>query len=284
MSVSTRAAFAAGQYSSATTGNAANTYSSFTLDTSSEASEVLFTISFGFPTSLSASAYAWFEVVENSETPFTSGTPVAIDYSSGRITLPTGYTRHASAGSTEIFRATSGITVLNQAYTFRVALTGGQRYLGVRFYRPAGAGITVPLAGTWTIGLPSLEAETVAFTYDPSTDRGKVRMLITDRNEAKAIFTDAEIDAFLELEDQGVRRAAAAALETIATDQALVLKVITTLDLQTDGAKLSDSLLKRARALRDTDDELGGFDYAEMPESIFSQRERLDKQALRGAL
>ena len=63
----------------------------------------------------------------------------------------------------------------------------------------------------------------MAFTYDPTTPRGKVRALIGDTDttdSTKQIFTDAEIDAFLELESQSVRRAAAAACEAVAASAA----------------------------------------------------------------
>lgn len=121
----------------------------------------------------------------------------------------------------------------------------------------------------------------MAFTYDVSTDRGRVRMLATDRDEANPIFQDDEIDAFLALEDESVRRAAALALETIASDQVLVLKVMVTLDTETDGAKVSDALLKRAAALRAQEDSTGAFDIAELVVNDFSERERLYNEILR---
>ncbi len=34
----------------------------------------------------------------------------------------------------------------------------------------------------------------MAFTYDISTNRGKVRFYLSDTNEAQAMFTDAEVD------------------------------------------------------------------------------------------
>jgi hypothetical protein len=39
----------------------------------------------------------------------------------------------------------------------------------------------------------------VAFTYDISTNRGKVRFYLSDTNEAQAMFTDAEVDNALAL-------------------------------------------------------------------------------------
>jgi hypothetical protein len=127
----------------------------------------------------------------------------------------------------------------------------------------------------------------LSFTYVVSTDIGKVRMLIPDRDEPNAIFQDDEIQAFLDLNDASVKRAAAEALETIASDQALTLKVISTLDLTTNGASLSSALLERAKVLRTAadlaeegeDDVL--FDYAEIPETIFQKRERVTKQGQR---
>lgn len=123
----------------------------------------------------------------------------------------------------------------------------------------------------------------MAFTYDPTTDRGRVRLLATDRDEATAIFADDEIDAFLAMESSSVRLAAAVALETIAADQALVLKVVKTLDLETDGAKVANTLMERARRLREAEerDPAGSFDIAEQVFDQFSQTERWNKYAQR---
>lgn len=107
------------------------------------------------------------------------------------------------------------------------------------------------------------------FTYVLTEDRGKVRLLIPDNKPDAWVFADIEIDGFLAMET-GVKRAAALALETIASDQVLVLKVIKILDLTTDGAKVSDALLKRAEKLRDQaggEEELAagdGWDIAGM--------------------
>lgn len=88
-----------------------------------------------------------------------------------------------------------------------------------------------------------------AITVDPSTDIGMVRILATDMDETSPLFTDAQIQAFLALEG-GVRRAAALALETIATSEALISKKIRTQDLSTDGPAVAAELRARAVALR----------------------------------
>lgn len=125
--------------------------------------------------------------------------------------------------------------------------------------------------------------------YDPTTDAGQVRLLITDTSDDPSVrlFDDAEIDTFLLLEGANVFSAAALALETVAVNEALVLKVIRTLDVQTDGAKVADSLLKRAgllrtRALDDIDDAADDFAVAEFADPVFGSRERLWRQADRG--
>ena len=125
----------------------------------------------------------------------------------------------------------------------------------------------------------------MAFSFDLSSDLGKVRLLIPDRVAEEYLFHDEEILALLDIED-GVKRSTALALETVASDNAMTLKVIRLLDLSTDGAKVSDALLKRAQGLRDqadVEDESGemGFDIAELVYDDFSYQEKLAKEAER---
>lgn len=266
MSVTNTQAFAYGNW-----GAVAQQYSA-SLDAGGD-DEVLLSLNFGFSASsgLTSTNYTWFEFLESASPISSVSNPgTAIDYDSGRITLPTGYTRHASAGASEVFRVTSIFEVTLAMKAFRLATA--ERYVGMRLNRAAGTN-TIPMSGVWTYGLPLASEENMAFTYDVTTDIGKVRMLITDRDESRPVFQDAEIQAYLDLEDASVRRAAAAALETMASDQALVLKVIVTLDLETDGAKVSDALMKRAAVLRKTENESGAFDIAEMLTNDFGDRE-----------
>lgn len=100
------------------------------------------------------------------------------------------------------------------------------------------------------------------FTYDlvGHPDLSRVRLLLNDVDEDTAVFTDAEIQAFLDMEGGHVKLAAAQAIDTNADNEALASKVLRTQDLQTDGAKLAEALRGRARALRDQhDDEDGGY-------------------------
>lgn len=87
-------------------------------------------------------------------------------------------------------------------------------------------------------------------TYDPATLAGQVRLLINDVSGDPA-FGDESIVAFLTLEGNNVKRAAAQALDVIADDEALVGKVISVEGASTNGAAVADSLRKRSASLRE---------------------------------
>lgn len=87
-------------------------------------------------------------------------------------------------------------------------------------------------------------------TVDPTTSIGLVRLLSTDLDEEAPLFTDAQITAFLTLEGNEARLAAAQALDTIASSEALVSKKIRTQDLATDGPAVAKELRARADELR----------------------------------
>ena len=96
---------------------------------------------------------------------------------------------------------------------------------------------------------------------DYATAIGQVRLLIPDTEqlenpadpdaEAAYIFDDHQIQAFLVLYSNSVKRAAAQAKLVLATSETLISKVIRTDDLQTDGAKLGAELRAQAKDLRD---------------------------------
>ena len=129
----------------------------------------------------------------------------------------------------------------------------------------------------------------MAFTYDPATDRGYVRLLLGDTNLLSEIFSDAEIDAYLSRNDDAPLLAAAAGADAIGASELMIQKVITILDLKTDGAKVAAEWRQKAIQWRDlyesgqaADDEaLEAFDWAEIAYDPFSARERVRAQALR---
>ena len=89
---------------------------------------------------------------------------------------------------------------------------------------------------------------------------GQVRLLIPDTEQlenladptaaASYLFNDAQIQAFLTLYSNNVKRAAAQAKLVLATSEALINKVIRTADYTTDGAKLGAELRAQAAELR----------------------------------
>lgn len=112
---------------------------------------------------------------------------------------------------------------------------------------------------------------------DYTSDVGKVRLLIPDVEELEDprdlsadpsyIFTDDQIAGYLAIESGNLKRAAARAILALATTEALILKVLTTDDKATDGAKLGAELRAQAKQLRDeaNDDEKNDTTFTYVP-------------------
>jgi hypothetical protein len=103
----------------------------------------------------------------------------------------------------------------------------------------------------------------------------QVRLLISDTDLDDPLFTDPQISTFLALENGSVRLAAAAALDVIATSEALTSKAIRTQDLSTDGPKVAAALRDHAAALRaqatasgETDGPGVGFAVIEFAQTV----------------
>ena len=123
-------------------------------------------------------------------------------------------------------------------------------------------------------------------TYDLTTDIGTIRNLIRDTDTAAAFFTDEELQSFLTLNSNNVRRAAAEALDSWANDEAMVQKAIKLLDISTNGpavAKVLQAHAAQLRQLADDEDDDPGFDIAEMALGTFSWREQIINEAIRDA-
>lgn len=121
----------------------------------------------------------------------------------------------------------------------------------------------------------TLDDDTGKLTFTKAPTDGAVVLVTYDHT----ILSDGDIQTFLTLEDNDNQMAAAMALETIATNQALVLKVIKLQNLSTDGAALSRALLERSKQLREQ--TAGDFDWAEMVTNEFTFDERIFSQHLR---
>ena len=111
------------------------------------------------------------------------------------------------------------------------------------------------------------------FPPDYATAVGQVRLLIPDTEQlldpsgtydhGEYIFSDPQIQAFLTLYSNNVKRAAAQAKLVLATSEALINKVIRTADYNTDGAKLGAELREQSKQLQaeaDRDDLVDSYD------------------------
>lgn len=78
----------------------------------------------------------------------------------------------------------------------------------------------------------------------------QVRLIIGDTNADDPDFDDDQLEGFLSIARNSVLRAAADALDAIATSEALLSKKLTTQDRATDGPAVADALRKHAAALR----------------------------------
>jgi hypothetical protein len=129
----------------------------------------------------------------------------------------------------------------------------------------------------------------LAFTYDPTTDRGKVRLIIRDTDTltvANQFFTDLEIDTYLGLNGNDgtvacLKLSAADALDTWASNEAMVTKVVTRLDVSTNGAAVAKALRDHADKLRTQAAESiaasdSGFDIAQMALPPFGVEEQYE--------
>jgi|GEM_PF-5440247 len=114
------------------------------------------------------------------------------------------------------------------------------------------------------------------------TTAQQVRLLMADTDSA--VFSDDEVEAFLELTDNEVLLAAAMGLDTMAASNALVLKKLDLMGTETDGPAVAAALRAQAKALRTEWEERNesgmAFGTAEFADDFFQQREYLLKQML----
>jgi hypothetical protein len=91
----------------------------------------------------------------------------------------------------------------------------------------------------------------MAWTYDNTTDRGKVRLLCTDSDSTAPVFDDSEIDVFLSLAPSSVFAAAALACETWARSRSKLSQSQRNADGTSSARYSMSELLALARSLRE---------------------------------
>lgn len=188
-----------------------------------------------------------------------TGTPVTDAVVTGSVQRPD----QSSAPMT--IDHTNGSSTWRASYSPTSAGEYGYRLTATVNGAAAGA-----IGGTFLVNRDRTGA--LPITLDTALPVGMIRLLITDTDEAFPLFTDKDLTALLAIEGGVIKRAAAAALETIATSETLIGKKITTQDLSTDGTAVAKSLMDRARTLRgQADAETGattdpytyGFDFVD---------------------
>lgn len=130
----------------------------------------------------------------------------------------------------------------------------------------------------------------MTWTYDPTTDVGKVRLRISDTDVTRQILLDEDIEAFLDMAGGSPVLAAAMALESIAINEILCLKVVNLMGaIVTDAASAAKQLIALAKSLRQEYAQMGdadspGFVSIEMVDDTFGRREKFRKVTEAGSV
>lgn len=120
----------------------------------------------------------------------------------------------------------------------------------------------------------------MSWTYDPSTDIGKVRLRISDTQVDRPLMSDEDISAFLEMAGGSVPLAAAMACETIAMNELLCLKVVNLMGaVVTDAASAAKQYRAMAATLRAEHEATAsadrpGFVSLELVDDFLQRREK----------
>ena len=114
----------------------------------------------------------------------------------------------------------------------------------------------------------------VQFPPDLTAPVGQMRALIPDMNPEYFLFQDETLALYFQLETT-VRSGVALALETAASNGALVDKVMELHDLKTDSQKTAQTLMERAALLRSQDDESVIIQFGDL--TAFNAREYWQK-------
>lgn len=128
----------------------------------------------------------------------------------------------------------------------------------------------------------------MTWTFNPTTDLGKCRLLCSDTDATRQIMSDEDLAAFIVMAGHYMP-AAAMALDSIAANEVLSLKVLNIMGMATDGASVAKMLMLRAQKIRDDYERYAaangpGFATAEMPDGSFAWEEKILKEYMRGHL
>ncbi len=121
----------------------------------------------------------------------------------------------------------------------------------------------------------------MATTYDLTTAVGQVRLQISDTDVADAIFSDEELQVFLDANSDDVLLASAQALRSIAASAARMAKLRKTLNFTADTRQVAESLLKTANELQKQANSVVAFGNAQLAVTPDNVLGIVHKKALR---
>lgn len=144
------------------------------------------------------------------------------------------------------------------------------------------------VTGTLTVIVDEVEIASSEYTVDDSLalvtfDTAPIAGAQIVCTYQSTLLSDADIQTFLDLNGGSVLRGAAAAIDTIASSEALIAKRTDLLDIKLDGPAVARALREHAKALRaqaeDEEEEAEGsqdgmIDYAEHALPPFGSRSR----------
>ena len=122
----------------------------------------------------------------------------------------------------------------------------------------------------------------MSFTFDLSTNVGKVRNLIGDTNASDYQLTDEEITSILSLASSDIFLASAICLKRIAADKALVQKRVKAGNYEEDPKEAINGMLKVAENYEKMAKDTPADAQTEIFYTDFNYNEILNQRALRG--
>lgn len=119
------------------------------------------------------------------------------------------------------------------------------------------------------------------FTYDVSTNVGKVRALIGDTSSTAPLLTDTEITALLSLRGNDVFLAASICLHRIAANKALLARRIVAGNYSEDATAMAKELREQAKAYDEIAKSVPAEAQSEQFFTDFAYRDLLVNKILR---
>ena len=122
----------------------------------------------------------------------------------------------------------------------------------------------------------------MAFTYDLTTNLGKVRNLIGDAVDSGHILEDADINSFIAMANTDLYKAASLCLYRIAASKALLAKMKQAGDYKEDLRDIAKEVREAAKVYASMSENTPAEAQAESFVNDFSYRDVLTRKDLRG--